>query len=50
MEQDPPDPRTFRDTLSDDFAWALLRALQKDPAERPPTATSYAHILSVATQ
>ena len=42
-EDDPPDPPT-----SSDVAWALLRALAKDPAERPPTATMYAHLLRAA--
>ena len=49
IEEAPPDPRERRDALGDELAWALLRALEKDPAQRPPTAVSYAHILSVAT-
>ena len=43
LEDEPPDPPT-----SSDVAWALLRALAKDPAERPPTATMYAHLLRAA--
>lgn len=49
MEEEPPDPRDRRDAVSDEFAWALLRALEKSPSQRPPTAASYAHILSVST-
>jgi len=49
IEEEPPDPSERRSAVSDEFAWALLRALQKEPAERPPTAISYAHILSVST-
>ena len=48
IQEEPPDPCGLRDTLSDEFAWALLRALEKDPEQRPPTAVSYAHLLSVA--
>jgi len=46
LEEEPPDPRERRDTLSEEFTWSLLRALKKDPAKRPPTATSYARLLS----
>jgi serine/threonine protein kinase len=43
LEDEPPDPPT-----SSDVAWALLRALEKDPAARPATATMYAHLLRAA--
>ena len=43
LEDDPPDPPT-----SPEVAWALQRALAKDPAERPATATMYAHLLRAA--
>jgi serine/threonine protein kinase len=36
----PPLPR--------DLAWALLQALSKDPAARPPTAAVYGHLLRTA--
>jgi serine/threonine protein kinase len=49
LEQPPPDPVTVRPDLSPDLAWALLRALEKDPAARPPTATSFARMLQVST-
>jgi serine/threonine-protein kinase len=37
----PPDPRAFRDDLSDAFVDALLAALAKDPADRPRTASDF---------
>jgi serine/threonine-protein kinase len=43
LEDAPPDPPT-----SPAFAWALLRALAKDPSERPATAMTYAHLLRAA--
>ena len=45
LEDDPPDP-----PASPEVAWALLRALQKDPAERPATATTFAHLLRTAAR
>jgi serine/threonine protein kinase len=45
LEDEPPDPPT-----SSDVAWALLRALDKDPAARPATATMYANLLRVASR
>ena len=48
MDEAPPDPRELRDGVSAELAWALLRALEKSPDQRPPTALSYAHLLSVA--
>ena len=50
MNEEPPDPRERRPEVSADFSWALLRALQKDPSERPPTAVSFSHLLSGAAQ
>lgn len=43
LEDDPPDP-----PASPEVAWALLRALEKDPTARPATATMYARLLRVA--
>lgn len=45
LQDDPPEPPT-----SPDVSWALLRALEKNPAARPPTATMYAHLLRVAAR
>jgi serine/threonine protein kinase len=49
MEDEPPDPRERRDSVSEELAWSLLRALAKDPSERPPTAVANANLLWVAT-
>ena len=43
LADDPPDP-----PAPAEVSWALLRALEKDPAARPPTATTYAHLLWAA--
>lgn len=43
LEDEPPDPPT-----APDVAWALLRALAKEPTARPATATMYAHLLRAA--
>jgi serine/threonine-protein kinase len=43
LADDPPVP-----PAPPDVAWALLRALEKAPAARPPTATAYAHLLRSA--
>jgi serine/threonine-protein kinase len=48
LEDEPADPRELRDTVSAELAWAILRALEKDPGDRPPTAVSYANLLTVA--
>ena len=46
MNEDPPDPRERREGLSADFSWVILKALEKDPAARPPTALSFANLLT----
>jgi serine/threonine protein kinase len=43
LADEPPDPPAPLDV-----AWALRRGLAKDPADRPPTATAYAHLLRAA--
>jgi serine/threonine protein kinase len=50
LEEEPPDPRERRDALGEGFVWALLRALDKDPAQRPPTAVAFAHLLAVSAR
>ena len=45
LEDDPPDP-----PASADVAWALLRALEKQPEARPASATMYAQLLRVAAR
>ena len=48
LGEDPPDPGAGRDDCSAELSQAILTALVKDPAERPPTATAYANLLTVA--
>jgi serine/threonine protein kinase len=45
LEDEPPDP-----PASPEVARALLLALAKNPADRPPTATMYAHLLRAAAR
>jgi serine/threonine protein kinase len=48
LYDEPPDPCDGRDDGSPELSWAVLRALAKEPAARPPTATSYARMVQVA--
>ena len=50
IEEEPPDPAAVagRSDLPSGIGWATLRALEKDPAKRPPTATAYAQMISTA--
>lgn len=50
VQDEPSDPVSDRDDAPDGLGWAALRALAKDPAERPPTATAYANMLRVGTR
>ena len=45
LEDEPPDPPAPPSVSS-----TLLRALEKDPADRPPTAKMYAHLLQAAAR
>jgi serine/threonine-protein kinase len=45
----PPDPRGFRDDLSDAYVDALLAALAKEPAQRPASASDYGRRLQEAS-
>jgi serine/threonine-protein kinase len=45
----PPDPRGFRDDLSDAYVEALLAALAKEPAQRPASASDYGRRLQEAS-
>ncbi len=45
LEEQPPDPLLARPELPAEFASALLRALAKDPVERPVTAGAYAGLV-----
>lgn len=48
LREEPPDPRADCSDLSKDLAWAVNRALEKEPASRPETATAYARMVQVA--
>ena len=48
LQDEPPDVRATRDDVSEDVAWALSRALEKEPENRPPTASAYARMIQIA--
>ena len=48
LQDPPPDPRTARPEMSDEFVRTLLSALEKDSAKRPQTAGEYARMLAAA--
>ena len=48
LEEQPPDPCDARADVTPAFAAAVLTALVKDPAERPPTARDYGAALQGA--
>jgi serine/threonine protein kinase len=48
LNLDPPDPGADRDDAPEGLSWGVLRALAKEPSQRPPTATAYAHMLGFA--
>jgi serine/threonine protein kinase len=48
LRDEPPNPCADRPEVPKDVAWAVTRALAKDPASRPPTPTAYARMVQVA--
>ena len=48
LQDPPPDPCGDRRDLPEKLGWAMLTALEKEPGDRPPTATAYAHLVQVA--
>jgi len=48
LQDPPPDPRTRRPDMSDEFVKVLLSALEKDAANRPQSAGEYARMLAAA--
>src|SRR4051794_15223302 len=48
LQEQPPDPLADRPDVPADVGWAVLRALEKEPEKRPPTATAYAHMVRIA--
>ena len=50
VRDQPRDLHQLRDDVPDSVSWAVLKALAKDPAQRPPTATAYARLLRASAQ
>ncbi|HTU86048.1 MAG TPA: serine/threonine-protein kinase [Solirubrobacteraceae bacterium] len=48
LQDAPPDPRSVRPEIPEEFSRTLLVALEKDPAKRPQTAGEYARLLAAA--
>jgi serine/threonine protein kinase len=50
LEEEPPDLASVRPDATASLHWTVTRALAKEPDERPPTATAYAHMLRLAVR
>jgi serine/threonine protein kinase len=50
LGEEPPNPASVRPELPSGVAWAVLRALRKDPSERPETATAFANMVAVGAR
>jgi serine/threonine protein kinase len=50
VTDEPSDLSSNRPDLPDGVSWALMKALAKDPAERPGTATAYARVLRASAE
>jgi serine/threonine-protein kinase len=48
LQEPPPDISTLRRDISPAVAKAVSRALEKEPEDRPPTATGYMHAIARA--
>lgn len=48
LQDEPPDLREKRSDVSQDVAWAMSRALEKEPENRPPNASAYARMIQIA--
>jgi serine/threonine protein kinase, bacterial len=48
LDEAPPDPAMTRGDCSDELSWAIVQALEKEPSQRPATATAYATLIQVA--
>jgi serine/threonine protein kinase len=49
LEETPRDPSADRDDAPEGLGWAVLRALEKDPAARPPSVKAYAQMVAVGS-
>jgi serine/threonine-protein kinase len=50
LQEEPSDPASARDDFPAGVSWAVVQALAKNPAGRPPTATAYSHLLRTAAR
>jgi serine/threonine-protein kinase len=50
LEEEPPDPAGVRADVPAELGTAVRRALAKDPAQRPPSATAWARMLIVSAR
>jgi serine/threonine-protein kinase len=50
LQEEPGDPLESRPEVPADVAWAIGRALQKEPSDRPPTATAFAQAVQIAAR
>jgi serine/threonine protein kinase len=50
LEGEPPEPSAGRDDLPPGLSFAVLQALAKSPADRPPTAAAYALMLRISAR
>jgi serine/threonine protein kinase len=50
LEEEPADPCAERDDLPQSLSFAVLQALAKSPAERPPTGAAYALMLRISAR
>jgi serine/threonine-protein kinase len=48
LRDEPPNPCAERPDVPKDVSWAVRRALEKDPADRPASATAFARMVQVA--
>jgi serine/threonine protein kinase len=48
LRDEPPNPCAERPEMPKELSWAVLRALEKDPADRPPSGTAYARMVQAA--
>jgi serine/threonine protein kinase len=50
VREEPRNLSELRTDLPEDISWTALKALAKDPAQRPPTATAYARLLRASAR
>jgi serine/threonine protein kinase len=50
VREEPRNLNELRTDLPEGISWTALKALEKDPAQRPPTATAYARLLRASAQ